>query len=58
MFFGKGQCGLCHVPQYLHDRGLLTREDTVEFFNLILETTKSDAESRIAFLRSLGYFAR
>jgi cytochrome c peroxidase len=100
VFFGKGQCGLCHVPPYytdnlmhnlkaerfykprlingamasadgpiktfplrgikdsppyLHDGRLLTLEDTVEFFNLILETklTKEEKADLVAFMRAL-----
>jgi cytochrome c peroxidase len=100
VFFGKGQCGICHVPPfytdnlmhnlkaerfftprlingamasadgpiktfplrgikdsppYLHDGRLLTLEDTVEFFNLILETklTKEEKSDLVAFMRAL-----
>jgi cytochrome c peroxidase len=47
--------GIKDSPPYLHDGRLLTLEDTVEFFNLILETkltTKEKAEL-VAFLRLL-----
>jgi hypothetical protein len=39
----------------LHDGRLLTLEDTVEFFNLILETQLTTPEKRdlVAFLRQL-----
>lgn len=47
--------GLKDSPPYLHDGRLLTIEDTVEFFNLILETnlTKKEKEDLTAFLRCL-----
>ena len=100
VFFGKGQCAVCHVPPYytdnlmhnlrverfynprtingrraamdgpiktfplrgikdsppyLHDGRLLTLEDTVEFFNLVLGTRLTEPEKRdlVAFLRAL-----
>ncbi len=100
VFFGKGQCGVCHPapyytdntmhnlqaerffkpqmvngrmassdgpiktfplrgikesPPYLHDGRLLTLEDTVEFFNQILETKLSEEEKQdlTAFMRCL-----
>jgi cytochrome c peroxidase len=100
IFFGKGNCGICHVPPYytdnlmhnlrterfytprmingrlasadgpiktfplrgikdsppyLHDGRLLTLDDTVEFFNLILGTQLSpqEKEDLVAFLRAL-----
>ena len=100
LFFGKAQCGPCHVPPYytdnsmhnlrterfykpqmingrmasadgpiktfvlrgikdsppyLHDDRLLTLEDTVEFFNLILGTklTAEEKQDLVAFLRAL-----
>jgi len=39
----------------LHDGRLLTLEDTVEFFNLVLGTKLSAAEKRdlVAYLRAL-----
>jgi len=42
-------------PPYLHDGRLLTLEDTVEFFNLVLETklTANDKKDLVAFLRQL-----
>jgi len=42
-------------PPYLHDGRLLTLEDTVEFFNMILGTKLSAAEKRdvVAYLRVL-----
>jgi cytochrome c peroxidase len=100
VFFGKGQCAVCHAPPYytdnlmhnlrverffnprtingrraamdgpiktfplrgikdsppyLHDGRLLTLEDTVEFFNLVLGTRLTEPEKRdlVAFLRAL-----
>jgi len=100
VFFGKGQCAVCHVPPYytdnlmhnlraerfykpqmvngrmasadgpiktfplrgikdsppyLHDGRLLTLEDTVEFFNLVLELklTAQEKEDLVAFMRAL-----
>lgn len=100
VFFGKGQCAVCHVPPYytdnlmhnlkterffkekmidgrlasadgpiktfplrglkdsppyLHDGRLLTIEDTVEFFNVVLGTKLNDDEKKdlVAFLRVL-----
>jgi cytochrome c peroxidase len=47
--------GIKDSPPYLHDGRLLTLEDTVEFFNLILGTKLSAAEKGdlLAFLRVL-----
>jgi cytochrome c peroxidase len=47
--------GIKDSPPYLHDGRLLTLEDTVEFFNLVLETKLGEAEKRdlVAFLRAL-----
>lgn len=47
--------GIKDSPPYLHDGRLLTLEDTVEFFNLVLETNLSAAEKTdlVAFLRAL-----
>jgi cytochrome c peroxidase len=47
--------GVKDSPPYLHDGRLLTLEDTVEFFNLILGTRLSAAEKRdlVAYLRVL-----
>jgi cytochrome c peroxidase len=100
IFFGKGQCALCHAPPYytdnsthnlqaerffqpqminglaagadgpiktfplrgikdsppyLHDGRLLTLEDTVEYFNLILgaKLTAAEKADLVAFLRVL-----
>jgi cytochrome c peroxidase len=100
VFFGKGQCAVCHAPPfytdnlmhnlqverffkpqmvngrfatadgpiktfplrgikdsppYLHDGRLLTLDDTVEFFNLVLGTKLADQEKRdlVQFLRAL-----
>ncbi|RZU42499.1 hypothetical protein [Edaphobacter modestus] len=100
VFFGKGQCAICHTgpyftdnlmhdlhaerfykqhvengmmmahdgaiktfplrgikdtPPYLHDGRLLTLDDTVEYFNLVLGTKLTEAEKKdlVAFLRAL-----
>lgn len=47
--------GVKESPPYLHDRRLLTLEDTVEFFNLVLELKLSEEEKAdlVAFLRCL-----
>jgi cytochrome c peroxidase len=100
VFFGKGQCSVCHAPPYytdnlmhnlrverffeekmingrlasadgpiktfplrgikdsppyLHDDRLLTLDDTVEFFNLVLgvKLTQAEKSDLVAFLRTL-----
>jgi len=47
--------GIKDSPPYLHDGRLLTLEDTVEFFNLVLSTQLSGQEKQelVAFLRAL-----
>ncbi len=47
--------GIKDSPPYLHDDRLLTLEDTVEFFNLVLESKLSaqEKEDLLAFLRVL-----
>jgi cytochrome c peroxidase len=47
--------GIKESPPYLHDGRLLTLEDTVEFFNLILETNLNAQEKSdlVAFMRQL-----
>ena len=47
--------GVKDSPPYLHDGRLLTLEDTVEFFNLILETQLGAQEKAdlLAFLRAI-----
>jgi cytochrome c peroxidase len=47
--------GIKESPPYLHDGRLLTLEDTVEFFNLILELklTKEEKADLVAFRRQL-----
>jgi cytochrome c peroxidase len=47
--------GIKDSPPYLHDGRLLTLEDTVEFFNLVLETklTSREKADLVAFLRAL-----
>jgi cytochrome c peroxidase len=100
VFFGKGQCGVCHPapyytdnlmhnlkaerffkevtvngrtasadgpiktfplrgikdsPPYLHDDRLLTLDDSVEFFNLVLgvQLTAQEKQDLVAFMRTL-----
>jgi len=47
--------GIKDSPPYLHDDRLMTLEDTVEFFNLILELKLSAQEKQdlVAFMRAL-----
>ncbi|MGH7962959.1 MAG: cytochrome B6 [Candidatus Binatia bacterium] len=47
--------GIKDSPPYLHDGRLLTLDDTVEFFNLILELNLNEQEKTdlVAFLRAL-----
>ena len=47
--------GIKDSPPYLHDDRLLTLEDTVEFFNLVLGVKLTDEEKTdlVAFLRVL-----
>jgi cytochrome c peroxidase len=47
--------GIKDSPTYLHDGRLLTLEDTVEFFNLILGVKLTEQEKRdlVAFMRAL-----
>ncbi|HYB20178.1 MAG TPA: cytochrome B6 [Thermodesulfobacteriota bacterium] len=47
--------GIKDSPPYLHDGRLLTLEDTVEFFNLVLELKLTEQEKRdlVAFMRQL-----
>jgi cytochrome c peroxidase len=47
--------GVKDSPPYLHDGRLLTLDDTVEFFNLVLETKLSGPEKQdlVEFLRTL-----
>ncbi|AAR36205.1 cytochrome B6 [Geobacter sulfurreducens] len=47
--------GIKDSPPYLHDGRLLTLEDTVEFFNLLTETTLTEQEKLdlVAFMRQL-----
>jgi cytochrome c peroxidase len=61
MAIGDGQIktfslrGIKDSPPYMHDGRLLTLEDTVEFFNLILSTklTAQEKQDLVAFLRTL-----
>src|SRR5882724_757144 len=47
--------GIKDSPPYLHDDRLLTLDDTVEFFNLVLGTklTQPEKQDLVAFLRTL-----
>ena len=47
--------GIKDSPPYLHDGRLLTLEDTVEFFNLVLKTklTTQEKADIVAFMRTL-----
>jgi cytochrome c peroxidase len=47
--------GIKESPPYLHDGRLLTLEDSVEFFNIVLQTRleKQEKEDLVAFLRVL-----
>ena len=47
--------GIKDSPPYLHDGRLLTLEDTVEFFNLILgvQLTEQEKKDLVAFMQVL-----
>jgi cytochrome c peroxidase len=47
--------GVKDNPPYLHDQRLLTLDDTVEFFNLVLgdKLTAQEKQGLVAFLRAL-----
>jgi cytochrome c peroxidase len=47
--------GIKDTPPYLHDGRLITLDDTVEFFNLVLELKLTDEEKQalVAFMRQL-----
>jgi cytochrome c peroxidase len=47
--------GIKESPPYFHDGRLLTLEDTIEFFNVILETklTSEEKNQLVAFMRQL-----
>jgi cytochrome c peroxidase len=47
--------GVKDSPPYLHDGRLLTLEDTVEFFNLVLGTklTAGEKQDLVAFMQAL-----
>jgi cytochrome c peroxidase len=47
--------GIKESPPYFHDGRLLTLEDTVEFFNLVLELklAKEEKADLVAFLKAL-----
>jgi hypothetical protein len=48
--------GIKDSPPYMHDGHLLTLDDTVEFFNLVLGTKLTSDEKRdlVAFLLTIG----
>jgi cytochrome c peroxidase len=47
--------GIKDSPPYLHDGRLMTLDDTVEFFNLILGIKLTDQEKKdlVVFMRAL-----
>jgi cytochrome c peroxidase len=47
--------GIKDSPPYLHDGRLLTLDDTVEFFNLVLELglSEKDKQALVAFMLTL-----
>jgi cytochrome c peroxidase len=47
--------GIKDSPPYMHDGRLLTLEDTVEFFNIVLQTKLANQEKAdlVAFMRAL-----
>jgi cytochrome c peroxidase len=47
--------GIKDTPPYLHDGRLLTLEDTVEYFNLVLDRKLTEQEKAdvVAFMRTL-----
>ena len=47
--------GVKDNPPYMHDGRLLTLDDTVEFFNLVLadKLTRQEKQDLVAFLRAL-----
>jgi cytochrome c peroxidase len=47
--------GIKDSPPYLHDGRLLTLEDVVEFFNVVLQTklTAQEKKDLVAFMRQL-----
>src|SRR5690349_23534180 len=47
--------GIKESPPYMHDGRCLTLEDTVEFFNLVLQTKLTNPEKHdlVAFMRTL-----
>jgi cytochrome c peroxidase len=47
--------GIKDTPPYLHDGRLLTLDDTVEFFNLLLDIrlTPEEKKDLVVFLRAL-----
>ena len=55
MFDTPHLLGIAASAPYLHDGRLLTLEDTVEFFNLVLTLKLNEQEKRdlVAFMRCL-----
>ena len=53
--FATSFSGIKDSPPYLHDGRLLTLEDTVEFFNLVLgvQLTPREKAALVAFMRQL-----
>jgi cytochrome c peroxidase len=47
--------GIKDSPPYLHDGRLLTLDDTVQFFNIVLQTklTADEQKDLVAFLKAL-----
>jgi cytochrome c peroxidase len=47
--------GIKDSPPYMHDGRCLTLEDSVEFFNIVLQTklTSQEKQDLVAFLRQL-----
>jgi cytochrome c peroxidase len=47
--------GIKDSPPYLHDGRCLTLEDTVEFFNVVLQTklNRQEKQDLVAFMRQL-----
>jgi cytochrome c peroxidase len=47
--------GIKDSPPYLHDGRLMTLDDTVEFFNLVLglKLSKTEKSDLVAFMRCL-----
>ena len=54
-WISKCTSGVKDNPPYLHDMRLLTLDDAVEFFNLVLndKLTSQEKQDVVAFLRTL-----